>query len=499
MIRTSIQRAGSLALRTAWLAAIIGAGAACAESPPESDSPPEPEAETAAPPRAEQTTAGASNGQAAAPADPETEARLKALEERIRQLTEELKALKEGQKPEAVGKVVDEKLKQQKPQVGYDQGFFIQSADGNNRLRLRGHLQTYFRGATTPNGRTNVDSIFVRRARPIIEATLQKHIDFRIMTDFGGGATTLFDAYTQLNYLPSAQIRIGKFKQPLSLERIQAAPDLTFIERSIANNLAPNRDVGIQIGGPILKNRAEYQIAFFNGTQDLVNVDGDAGNDKDLVARLFLTPFHNQEKSPLKELGFGFASTFGSRDEAATAMNYRTAARSSFFRLGAGTTGDGRYLRLAPQMYYYHGPFGFQAEYLTSRQELINGAAKGTVQNRGWFAQAHWVLTGEKAGFRQLAPKRPFDPKRGHWGAFEIGARFSRVDLDDRAFALGFSDPTISANHATAFTVGLNWYLNRALKFQMNYERTNLDHPLTFGGLTTDHEDVFLAAFQVVF
>jgi phosphate-selective porin OprO/OprP len=483
-----------------------GAGAVRADSTPAAPTPVEPPAAVSGAPAPE---AAAVPAAVAAPVaatavtttqDPATEDRLKALEERIRQLTEELKAVKEGQKPEAVGKVVDEKLKKQKPLAGWNNGFFWESADGENKLRLRGYLQSDFRGATTPTGRTNTDSFFLRRVRPIFEGTVQKYVDFRIMPDFGGGATVLQDAYLQLNYFPSAQIRVGKFKEPVSLERLQSGSELTFVERSLANNLAPNRDVGIQVGGPIFGGRAEYQVGLFNGVQDGGIADGDAGNDKDVAARFFLTPWKKNEKSPLNGLGVGFAVSDGSRDEvSAGVLNYRTASRASLYRPTAGTTGDGRVLRFAPQLYYYNGSFGLMGEYISSKQELINGASKGDITNKAWFLQASYVLTGEKNTYRGVTPRKPFDPKKGTWGAFELAARYSRLDIDDQAFALGFADPATSVGRASAITIGLNWYMNRALKLQLNYERTTFDRAIPFGPVTTDHEDVFLARFHVSF
>lgn len=486
------------------LAGIAGlgssAGAAWAESTPVAPASVEPPAAVSGAPTTLAAPESAAPVAATTTQDPATEDRLKALEERIRQLTEELKAVKDGQKPEAVGKVIDEKLKKQKPLAGWNNGFFWESADGENRLRLRGYLQSDFRAATGAAGRTNTDSFFLRRVRPIFEGTVQKYVDFRIMPDFGGGATVLQDAYLQLNYFPSAQVRVGKFKEPVSLERLQSGSEMLFVERSIANNLAPNRDVGIQVGGPIFKGRAEYQIGLFNGVQDGGSTDGDVGNDKDVAARFFFTPFKPNEKSPLNGLGIGFAYTNGSHDEpSAGVLNYRTASRASFYRPTAGTTTDGRIVRFVPQLYYYNGPFGLMGEYLSSKQELINGAVRGDITNKAWFVQASYVLTGEKNSFRSVVPRKPFDPKKGQWGAFELAARYSRVDIDDQAFGLGFADPATSVGSASAFTIGLNWYMNRALKLQLNYERTTFDRAIAFGANTTDHEDVFLARFQVSF
>ncbi|MCC2670272.1 MAG: oprP, partial [Armatimonadetes bacterium] len=293
------------------------------------------------------------------------------------------------------------------------------------------------------------------------------------------------------------------FKQPFSLERLQGAPDLAFVERSISNNLGTNRDVGVQLSGDLWGERLSYALGAFNGLADGASGDTDAGSDKDFVGRIFAQPFHNQPKSPLKNLGLGIATTIGVRDESVANINSRTAGRSSYFRYNSGVMGDGTVLRLAPQLYYYHGPFGLMSEYITSRQELVRttagGTTAGTVTNKGGFLQATYVLTGEDATFRTVNPKKPFDPAKGQWGAFEIGLRYSRVNVDDDVYRLGLADPANSVSRASAWTVGLNWYLNRVFKLQLNYERTDFDHALLFGTDRVDHEDVFLSRIQVAF
>src|SRR5687768_9176697 len=83
---------------------------------------------------------------AAPPAD--LDSRVRDLEETVRQLRETIRQLQEAPQeppkpavdPAQVEKVVDERLKKQKPLAGWQDGFFLQSPDGDFRLRLRGYL-----------------------------------------------------------------------------------------------------------------------------------------------------------------------------------------------------------------------------------------------------------------------------------------------------------------------------------------------------------------------
>src|SRR6185503_12366863 len=136
---------------------------------------------------------------------------------------------------EEVEAIVEDKLKKQKVLAGWKDCFYLESPNGDFKLKLRGYLQADARVFTLEEGDTGTDSLFLRRVRPIFEGTVYKYFDFRIMPDFGGASTVLQDAYARVTYFPYAQLTAGKFKSPMSLERLQSGADLTFIERSIAN------------------------------------------------------------------------------------------------------------------------------------------------------------------------------------------------------------------------------------------------------------------------
>jgi len=444
--------------------------------------------------------------QAAPPADLEN--RVRELEDTVRQLQEMIRQLRETQpapskpahpeEPADVQKIVDERLKQQSP-VGWQDGFYLQSPDGNFLLKIHGYLQSDSRLFPAHSGDTGPNSFFLRRARPIFEGTIYKNIDFRLMPDFGLGTTVLQDAHLDLRFSPQFQIRAGKYKEPVSLERLQSGADLLFVERSIANNLAPNRDVGAMLHGDLSKGTVGYALGVFNGVFDGGSSDGDVEDSKDIAARLFLQPFKNKEGSAAQGLGFGVAATFGRQRDALAGLAYKTAGRSNFFKYDPAAVGAGDHRRWEPQLYYFQGPFGLMSEYVRSEQGVRKGATRADLTNTGWYVQGSYVLTGEKATYRSVTPAKPFDPKSGQWGAFELAARVGQVHVDRDAFRLGLADPTAAASNAHAYTLGLNWYLNRAVKAQFNYERTVFDRSIKFGSDKRDHEDVFLTELQIAF
>jgi phosphate-selective porin OprO/OprP len=49
--------------------------------------------------------------------------------------------------------------------------------------------------------------------------------------------------------------------------------------------------------------------------------------------------------------------------------------------------------------------------------------------------------------------------------------RYAELNVDSAAFPL-YSDPTTSARSAAAWSVGINWYLNRNVMVKLDYSHT---------------------------
>jgi phosphate-selective porin OprO/OprP len=332
--------------------------------------------------------------------------------------------------------------------------------------------------------------------RPILQGTIYKNIDFRLIPDFGGGTTVLQDAYLEFKYFPKATLRAGKFKAPLGLEQLQADQDLAFVERALPTNLVPNRDLGIQLSGDLGKNRLNYAVGVFDGTPDGASVDADSNNRKDLVARLFATPFQTLAiDNPLKGLGVGIAASTGRQD--GTLPGFKSPGQVTFFSYGTNVTAAGARTRFSPQAYYYYGPLGLMFEYVRSEQKVKKGTSTPVVSNNALQLAGSYFLTGERKAFKSGSPLREFDPFRGGWGAWELVARFEQLSVDPAAYALGLADPAKSARRARAWAGGVNWYLNRNVRLVLNYENTRFTGGAAGGDRSPEH--AVLSRFQIAF
>jgi phosphate-selective porin OprO/OprP len=480
----------------------------------------------------------------------DTEAELRALKEQVHQLQAVVEKLQHSGPTDAPVenrvRTLERRLevaaeeaavaRQKTPTVSVnDKGLSVSSPDGNFELKLRGYLQTDARWWVTDRAQDDIDTLLVRRARPIIEGTVYKNFYYRLMPDFAGAAVSLQDAYAEWRQFPFAKVAIGKFKPPVGLERLASGSELAFVERGLPTNLVPNRDLGIMLNGDVADGVISYAAGIFNGVPDLGSIGAtDTNDDKDFAGRVFIQPFLNHY-GVLQGLGIGVAGTYGA--EAGTASspnlaNYLTPGQARFFRYrtssatatlpasagGATVTvapsatttafANGDRYRIAPQAYWYWRQFGMLFEYVASAQAVQIASRRESLVNHGWQIESNWVLTGEDASYRGVKPKANFDPLNGGWGAFEAVARYGELTIDNDAFrgitntALGtaFADPRQAASAAREWAVGLNWYFNRNFKLNFDYEETSFDGG---GGgslrapLDREIERVFLSRFQI--
>ncbi|MBI4388029.1 MAG: porin, partial [Candidatus Omnitrophica bacterium] len=375
----------------------------------------------------------------------------KTLDERLVELEQEIRILKRLR--ELDQETADKKVKET-PIVSANEkdGFSIKSPDKQFQLKLKGYAQADARFFKLGSSGLATDQFLLRRVRPYLEGTLSNYVDFRLMPDFGGGTAALQDAYIDLKYSPELKLRAGKFKAPVGLERLQSATDLRFVERAYPTSLAPNRDVGAQLFGDLWNGSVSYAAGIFNGVIDGGSSDGDSNDGKDFAGRIFVKPFKNTDLYNLQELGLGAAGTYGRQSGTVASPNlpsFKSDGQQTFFSyrstgaVATTTIADGIRTRFSPQATFYSGPFGFLGEYVLSSQQVQRANASTKAENRAWQAAISYVLTGEKASYKGVSPKKPFDLSKNQWGAFELKARYGELQVDEKLFPT-FADPAKS-------------------------------------------------------
>jgi phosphate-selective porin OprO/OprP len=389
-----------------------------------------------------------------------------------------------------------------------DRGLTIASADAANQIRLRGLVQLDHRAFLGDGAGGTVNNAFVlRRARIIAEGQFARIYSFQIVPEFGGSSPTILDANITLALSPALQLKVGRFKVPVGLEQLQSDAWNFFNERSLATNLTPNRDLGIQAGGEVLGGRLSYAAGVFGGVPDGGSTNNtDFDNEKTVAGRIYAAPFRNDPESALQGLSLGLGASVGREKSAAgRTAGYRTDGQQTFFTYAAGTVADGRNWRLAPQVEFRRGPLGLLGEYVISAVNVRVAAAgpKAELRNRAWQVAGGYVLTGESSAFGGVVPAANFDPGAGTWGAFEVVARYATLDVDDNAFPTLASSAT-SADTARATAVGVNWYLSKAVRASFDFYHTRFTPaagaPAVSGTpFLRQNERAFLTRLQLTF
>jgi phosphate-selective porin OprO/OprP len=389
-------------------------------------------------------------------------------------------------------------------------GFGFSSADSNFVATLHGLIQADTRAFINDGGGTlGKNTFLIRRARPIFTGTVFHDFDFNFTPDFGGTTVQIFDAYLNYRYSPELQLEAGKFKSPVGLEALQSDPWTSFNERSIATDLAPNRDVGFELHGDLFGGTISYAAGIFDGTPDYngTTVNQDSDDDKAFAGRLFFQPWKTSKVAALQGLGFGAGGSYEvDRNTAADLTpGYRTDGQQNFYTYAAGVIANGDHWRISPQGYYYYGPFSLLGEYIISDQHVSRpapAAASADLQNTAWEISGGWLLTGESASYNGVTPRHPFSPKNGQWGAWQVVARYADLDIDNAAFAGATPLAAAgSASEAKAWSVGLNWYLNRDIRINASFSRTTFERGGTAAptAMTAQPENVIFTRIQLAF
>ena len=116
------------------------------------------------------------------------------------------------------------------------------------------------------------------------------------------------------------------------------------------------------------------------------------------------------------------------------------------------------------------GRWTVQSEYMASVAHgvVVNNAPGTNYLFHGYYAHVLYFLTDDHRPFNRttyttnrVVPKNNFSWKRRTWGAWEVGARYSHIDLTDKSVRGGVLDDVV---------LGLTWYLNPLYRVYLNYE-----------------------------
>ena len=147
-----------------------------------------------------------------------------------------------------------------------------------------------------------------------------------------------------------------------------------------------------------------------------------------------------------------------------------------------------------------------QAEAFNFDIERKNPAAGVTDPSfAGWYIEGGWTLTGEArkynattGAFDGVVPKNNFDPKAGHWGAFELVARYANLDLDYNIGSAVVGD-RVRGGQQDITSLGLGWTLNPSVRFVVQGQQVKVVRMNASGGLLDQDYSTFAVRSQFGF
>jgi phosphate-selective porin OprO/OprP len=429
-------------------------------------------------------------------------------------------------------------------------GFGLVSADGQHSVNLTGrvHFDTRWNSAqgfvdSSDRDSSSVgDNFELRRARIGLNGNVFKDINYEIVTNTVGSSANLIDtAWVNYGFNKDAQVRVGRFKQPFSLEELTSSNNIDFMERSYANQMGPAKQLGAMIFGEPSKG-FNYAASLY---QEGFNPTTNQANAGAMAAGRVAVNFAELNGMNDKVLHLGVAATGGkyevmpttSGNTEKTADNYTRATVLAFRSENRGLSNAYRaqiggdqittigYNQSANnsvnvdkllgglELALASGPYKFQSEYMdgsydatTARCDYATtsgtctslGTATMKVKAKAYYYEFMYNITGEsfagayKSGaFSGLKPNSNYGA--GGTGALQIGVRFSGYDASDTegnstynssngtSYADGSSTVKSrqqNSDKGNTITIGLNWYLNPNARIMLNLSETKFDVPV---------------------
>jgi phosphate-selective porin OprO/OprP len=465
------------------------------------------------------------------------EARIEQLEAEVQQLADEVQDLKRNQAEQIQTIASDEKrlpaptsaiatIANGRPTIASADGKFTATLHGVMQLDTADYLQgspgplaTDFRRSGAALGTPSVDAAHARdlkngdvfrRARIGIDGTAFGDWDYRVLFDFAGAGTEnagqLYETWVQYSGLKPLHFRIGAFSPSIGLDDQASTNGMPFLERAVSSDIARGLAAGDTRTAAEIWASGDHWLASGAVTGKTIGVinTGTAaavpqtyGDQLGLVGRLAATPLHGSDW--LIHVGVHGSYVLHPSDASGPGVNGVTPITSSV--IGFSNTPelrvDGTKLINTGNIPARHADtvgvefaaqkqnFLLQAEYDDFGVARSDGQASPNFH--GYYISGTWILTGETrkyntqtAAFDAPPIAHPFSLTNGGLGAWELGVRYSDMDLNYDAGSAGSpvpttANPVIRGGDEQNITAGLNWYLNPVVRLMFDYSHVRID------------------------
>jgi phosphate-selective porin OprO and OprP len=453
--------------------------------------------------------AGAAAAQASPVSDEERARRIEALETRLSELEAQLEDLKASSSAD-VAEV--RRVAGDQPVVTVANGRpTIATPDGNFRFAVRGLVQydaAHFeqddpgtpdnRRADTANASDLSDGANFRRARFGFEGTAFRDWNYALIYELGGTGTEgsqITQAYVEYaGWKPwetaaPVRFRIGAWATPAGLEDATSNTESLFLERPSSAELIRGLAGGDgRTGVGVLANGDRwYASGAFTGAT--VANSGEFDEQSGYLARIAYLPLRGENYGV--HIGANLTGIIEPADTDASVVDQQRVRLRERPELRNDTTRfvDTGNINADGVTAYGLEVGGFWENLYASGEvfqiDLDRRGAGTDPEFGGWYVQGAWTITKERrrwnatnGGFQGIRVVDAFNPQEDHWGAWEIAARYSVLDLNFHEGAEGsaaIAGDTVRGGEQTITSFGLNWYPNNVIRFLLNYQFVEID------------------------
>ncbi len=324
------------------------------------------------------------------------------------------------------------------------------------------------------------DELSLRRARLKLQAKLNKQFSSKIQISYDekDNEWETKDVYLRYRAGKFADITLGQFKEAFGLENLTSSKNISTLERSVVTQALPSgRNVGLGL------SKATKKYSWAVGGFD-ISEDQDDDTIYALTARYTFSPINSKGRV----LHFGVAGSWREGSE----KQYRINERAEVFSGDKVVTNDKKLQAdtiqlLGLEAAWVDGPLSLQGELSTQSIEVTPDSNDEDSTYTGYYLLGSYFLTGEsrrykKGRFSSIKPKN----KSGAW---ELVARYSVLNAEDND----------RGNEVNNLVLGVNYYLNKQVRFLFNYTHTELSEPLLREGDSIDTGDAVAIRAQYVF
>jgi len=357
---------------------------------------------------------------------------------------------------------------------GWNNGIRLVSEDGSVSLRLGGRVQfdgTFQDGEhqlLADIGEPLLDGHEFRRIRFYFTGVFNDRTEFKAQIDFAGGEAEAKDVWVGLRNLPGlGRLLIGNMFEPQGLDALTSDKYQTFVERGLPMALVALRKTGVRATNTFGGLWASVMAARNSNT---LGTAGSGDGEYNLVGRLAIAPVNREGGRRLVHV----AASASLRDPGGV-LGYASSPENhlapDYVSTGDLTTEEAVVWGLEGAVTYEQ--VSFQGEFVQSRVKGMAGASDATFG--GWYVQGSYFLTGEnrpyefgdEASFTRVEPHDNYG--EGGWGAWELAARLSSLDLNDTGAG-------VTGGRLDDVTLGLNWYQTPNFRWMANYIYADLEN-----------------------